>query len=73
MVGGHPTGLEAVAWAQEVERLGAGEIVLTSMDCDGTKDGLRFGDHGGSQPGGYRFRSWPAVGRAVRSIWRMRS
>ena len=33
------TGLEAVAWAQEVERLGAGEIVLTSMDCDGTKNG----------------------------------
>ena len=35
-----PTGLEAVPWAQEVERLGAGEIVLTSMDCDGTKDGF---------------------------------
>lgn len=34
-----PTGLEAVAWAVEVERLGAGEIVLTSMDADGTKDG----------------------------------
>ncbi len=34
-----PTGLEAVSWAKEVERLGAGEIVLTSMDCDGTKDG----------------------------------
>ncbi len=34
-----PTGLEAVAWAREVERLGAGEIVLTSMDRDGTKDG----------------------------------
>ncbi|HEX4412502.1 MAG TPA: imidazole glycerol phosphate synthase subunit HisF [Lacipirellulaceae bacterium] len=34
-----PTGLEAVSWAREVERLGAGEIVLTSMDCDGTKDG----------------------------------
>lgn len=34
-----PTGLEAVAWAREVEALGAGEIVLTSMDCDGTKDG----------------------------------
>ena len=33
------TGLEAVAWAQEVERRGAGEIVLTSMDADGTKDG----------------------------------
>jgi cyclase len=33
------TGLDAVAWAREVERLGAGEIVLTSMDADGTKDG----------------------------------
>lgn len=34
-----PTGLEAVSWAREVERLGAGEIVLTCMDADGTKDG----------------------------------
>ncbi|PQO27160.1 imidazole glycerol phosphate synthase subunit HisF [Blastopirellula marina] len=34
-----PTGLEAVRWAKEVEELGAGEIVLTSMDRDGTKDG----------------------------------
>ncbi len=34
-----PTGLEAVDWAKQVEELGAGEIVLTSMDCDGTKDG----------------------------------
>lgn len=34
-----PTGLEAVAWAREAERLGAGEIVLTSMDADGTRDG----------------------------------
>jgi len=33
------TGLEAVAWAREVQRLGAGEIVLTSMDADGTKNG----------------------------------
>jgi cyclase len=33
------TGLEAVAWARRVEELGAGEIVLTSMDADGTKDG----------------------------------
>lgn len=33
------TGLEAVAWATQVEELGAGEIVLTSMDADGTKDG----------------------------------
>src|SRR6478609_1253729 len=37
--GRKPTGLEAVAWAREVERLGAGEIVLTSMDADGTKQG----------------------------------
>jgi cyclase len=34
-----PTGLEAVAWARRVEELGAGEIVLTSMDADGTKKG----------------------------------
>jgi cyclase len=34
-----PTGLEAVEWARQVEALGAGEIVLTSMDRDGTKDG----------------------------------
>ena len=33
------TGLEAVAWAREVEARGAGEIVLTSMDGDGTKNG----------------------------------
>src|SRR5437667_3766813 len=33
------TGLEAVAWAKQVEQLGAGEIVLTSMDADGTKNG----------------------------------
>ncbi len=34
-----PTGLDAVEWAREAERLGAGEILLTSMDKDGTKDG----------------------------------
>ena len=37
--GREPTGREAVPWAKEVEALGAGEIVLTSMDADGTKDG----------------------------------
>jgi len=37
--GRHPTELEAVAWAREVESLGAGEILLTSMDADGTKAG----------------------------------
>jgi cyclase len=34
-----PTGLNAVHWAVEVERLGAGEILLTSMDRDGTQEG----------------------------------
>lgn len=34
------TGLDAVSWAKECMRLGAGEILLTSMDYDGTKDGF---------------------------------
>lgn len=37
------TRLDAVAWARKAERLGAGEILLTSMDCDGTKDGYDTG------------------------------
>jgi cyclase len=37
--GRRPTGRDAVAWAREVERLGAGEILLTSMDRDGTGEG----------------------------------
>ena len=37
--GRKPTGLEAVAWAKEVERRGAGEILLTVMDADGTQSG----------------------------------
>ncbi len=48
-----PTGLEAVAWARRVEELGAGEIVLTSMDADGTK-------------AGYDLPMTAAVARAVR-------
>jgi cyclase len=35
-----PTGVDAVEWAQEAEALGAGEILLTSMDRDGTKEGF---------------------------------
>ncbi len=34
-----PTDLEVVSWAREAERLGAGEILLTSMDTDGTQRG----------------------------------
>lgn len=37
--GTKPTGLDAVEWAQKVEDLGAGEILLTSMDADGVKEG----------------------------------
>ena len=33
------TGIDAIEWAKKVYELGAGEILLTSMDCDGTKDG----------------------------------
>jgi cyclase len=38
-----PTGLDAVEWAKRVEELGAGEILLTSMDRDGTKEGYDIG------------------------------
>jgi cyclase len=38
--GRRPTGLDAVEWARRAQRLGAGEILLTSMDRDGTKNGF---------------------------------
>ncbi|MEZ5909582.1 MAG: imidazole glycerol phosphate synthase subunit HisF [Hyphomicrobiaceae bacterium] len=38
--GRHPTGIDAIAYAREVVDLGAGEILLTSMDRDGTRDGF---------------------------------
>ena len=38
--GRNPVGLDAIKWAKKVESLGAGEILLTSMDRDGTKDGF---------------------------------
>lgn len=34
------TGLDVLGWAKKAQKLGAGEILLTSMDCDGTKDGF---------------------------------
>jgi cyclase len=37
--GRRPTGIDACEWAKQAEELGAGEILLTSMDCDGTKEG----------------------------------
>jgi imidazole glycerol-phosphate synthase subunit HisF len=51
--GSRPTGLDAVAWAREVEARGAGEILLTSVDADGTRDG-------------YDLELTAAVARAVR-------
>ncbi|WP_286916796.1 imidazole glycerol phosphate synthase subunit HisF, partial [Pseudomonas sp. UBA6276] len=41
--GRKPTGLDAVQWAQKMEGLGAGEILLTSMDQDGMKNGFDLG------------------------------
>ncbi len=38
-----PTGMDAIEWAQKVVSLGAGEILLTSMDSDGTKQGYDLG------------------------------
>ncbi|NIS75061.1 MAG: imidazole glycerol phosphate synthase subunit HisF, partial [Deltaproteobacteria bacterium] len=37
--GRNPTGIDAVEWAKKMEENGAGEILLTSMDKDGTKSG----------------------------------
>ncbi len=41
--GRRPTGIDAVLWARRMAAYGAGEILLTSMDCDGTKDGFDLG------------------------------
>ena len=38
--GTQPTGVDALSWAQEVEERGAGELLVTSMDRDGTKEGF---------------------------------
>lgn len=40
--GRNPTGLDAVEWAVKMQRRGAGEILLTSMDRDGTKQGFNL-------------------------------
>ncbi|WNO08820.1 imidazole glycerol phosphate synthase subunit HisF [Teredinibacter sp. KSP-S5-2] len=41
--GRKPTGIDAVEWAKKMVDYGAGEILLTSMDCDGTKNGFDLG------------------------------
>ncbi len=50
--GRNPTGIDALAYAREVVALGAGEILLTSMDRDGTRQGLRYR----ADPGRFRRR-----------------
>ena len=40
--GRKPTGIEAVSWAKKMAALGAGEVLLTSMDRDGTRDGFEL-------------------------------
>jgi len=40
-----PTGLDAIAWAQEAERRGAGELLVTSIDADGTREGYDIALH----------------------------
>lgn len=41
--GGQPTGLDAVEWARRAVELGAGELLITGMDADGTRDGYDIG------------------------------
>ena len=41
--GRRPTGIDAVQWARRMAALGAGELLLTSMDRDGTRDGFELG------------------------------
>ena len=67
------TGLDAVEWARKVDALGAGEILLTSMDCDGTKAGydLELTRTIAGKP--YLSRSLHPAVRAGWSIFTMRS
>ncbi len=51
-----PTGRDAVEWAREGVERGAGEILLTSMDRDGTKDGYELDAHARDQRGRRRAR-----------------
>ncbi len=70
--GRKPTGLEAVAWAKEVERLGAGEIVLTSMDRDGTCDGYDI-EITAAVSQAVRIPWWPAAEQGGPNTWPMPS
>ncbi len=78
--GRRSTGLDAVAWARRMQALGAGELLLTSMDRDGTREGFDSGSHarncgGGGHPG-HRERRRGQPGASRRGCdrgWRGRS
>ena len=58
-----PTELDALAWARRAEALGAGEIVLNSIDADGTRDGYELAAHPPHLRGPSAFRWSPPAGR----------
>lgn len=65
------TGLDALEWAEKVNKLGAGEILLTSMDCDGTKAGYDIELTAGLQRS-FQYRSLLPGERVQRNIFTMR-
>ncbi len=67
--GRKPTGLDAVAWARKMADYGAGEILLTSMDRDGTKIGFDNRPHPRHRRGGADSGDRLRRGRRVCSIW----
>ena len=62
--GREPTGLDAVEWARRVVDLGAGELLVTSIDRDGTRSGLRHGAASGDHARGCPCPSSPRGGAA---------
>ena len=62
------TGLDAIEWAVKANELGAGEILLTSMDCDGTKDGYDI-ELQGLLPITFQFRLSHRAVQAQRNIF----
>ena len=68
-----PTGLDAVEWAKRVVELGAGELLVTSMDTDGHKDGYDIAADARDQRGGRGAGDRQRRLRRRRSTWSMRS
>ena len=68
--GRKPMGIDALWWAKEVERLGAGEICINSIDADGTKDGYEL-NLTRMIAENVRIRSLPQAGLAIHNTWLM--